>query len=359
MRKVTLIESKTLLFAVLGILIVSLSGCATTGGTSSSSTSSKWHATKKVNLAPFADQTIAMISEADFGLTEDESVLVRKYWDRSSPEFKELNTHYEDIGATLDRIMNYSTGIVTLSESKRPLSEKISLYADYVDKMARPRIEKLDITPAEFNEALEHIRKQQNLLDALNAAQPLINTAVRNAMAKLRKIDNVLLNASISIEQAIEADFVYELSFEKEIKIRKVAVLQALEAIFDHLAGDAEALKRLANNPMNKSKNKILGKPVSDDDLRAIEQYLIDRLVIIQKVEDRLAHDIQKYEATHRELDRLYIAALKNMSKVKLMLIVWSRAHQKMSAGVEDPAEWFDINDAPAALFRVGEKLLE
>jgi hypothetical protein len=353
MRKVTLIESKTLLFAVLGILIVSLSGCATTSGYSS-----KFTATKKVNLAPFADQTIAMISEADFGLTEDESVLTRKYWDRNSPEFKELNAIYDDIGAILDRIMNYSTGIVTVSESKRPLSEKINLYADYVDKMGRPRIEKLDITPAELNETLEHIRKQQKLLDALNAAQPLINTAVRNAMAKLRKAENVLLNASISIEQAIEADFVYELSFEKELKIRKVAVLQALEAIFDHLAGDAEALKRLANNPMNKSKNKILNKPVSDDDLHAIEQYLIDRLVIIQKLEDRIAHDMQKYEAAHRELDRLYTAALKDMSKVKLMLIVWSSAHQKMSAGVEDPAEWFDINNAPAALFRVGEKLL-
>ena len=35
------------------------------------------------------------------------------------------------------------------------------------------------------------------------------------------------------------------------------------------------------------------------------------------------------------------------------VIFVWTRAHDRMARGVIDPAEWFDVTDAPGAIFRL------
>ena len=44
------------------------------------------------------------------------------------------------------------------------------------------------------------------------------------------------------------------------------------------------------------------------------------------------------------------------IAKVRLILLVWARAHQKMASGIVDPADWFDIKDTPAMLIQLGLK---
>ena len=64
--------------------------------------------------------------------------------------------------------------------------------------------------------------------------------------------------------------------------------------------------------------------------------------------------DWETYRATHRELDQLYGKAIERLNKTRLMTLIWLRAHQKMAAGVQSPAEWFNINDLPSQMFNLG-----
>ena len=57
-------------------------------------------------------------------------------------------------------------------------------------------------------------------------------------------------------------------------------------------------------------------------------------------------------------LFQLMDKAVERTNQVRLIMLVWSRAHQKMASGVVDPADWFDIKDAPALLIKYGSKML-
>ena len=50
-----------------------------------------------------------------------------------------------------------------------------------------------------------------------------------------------------------------------------------------------------------------------------------------------------EYRAAHTEIDELADLAMEQIAKVRLILLVWTRAHQKMASGIVDPADWFDI----------------
>ncbi len=74
------------------------------------------------------------------------------------------------------------------------------------------------------------------------------------------------------------------------------------------------------------------------------------------RVGEEIEPDWIHYRATHLELDDLYKDAQYEIRQIRLITLVWIRAHQKMASGIVSPAEWFDISDAPAMLLKMGTK---
>jgi hypothetical protein len=64
------------------------------------------------------------------------------------------------------------------------------------------------------------------------------------------------------------------------------------------------------------------------------------------------------YRATHRELDALAVEIRGRLNRTRATVIIWARAHQKMASGKSSPAEWFDLDNAPAQLFQLGTKAI-
>ena len=79
---------------------------------------------------------------------------------------------------------------------------------------------------------------------------------------------------------------------------------------------------------------------------------------MISKIWQEIEPDWKNYRETHRELDRLHAKIDQNANRMRAMVIVWLRAHQKMAAGVQNPAEWFDVESAPSQLFQLGVKAI-
>ena len=95
------------------------------------------------------------------------------------------------------------------------------------------------------------------------------------------------------------------------------------------------------------------GRP-NDDELNTIAQHLMGRLKGLHLIGTEIKPDWDNYRATHRELDKLHSQAINRLNKMRLVTLVWLRAHQKMAAGVQSPAEWFNINDLPSQMFKLG-----
>jgi len=122
--------------------------------------------------------------------------------------------------------------------------------------------------------------------------------------------------------------------------------------------GDLDAFNRLIKSGAIRKKGLIPKGHPSDDDLVTIAEYLMDPLEGLHLIGTEIQPDCDNYRETHRELDKLHSLAINRVNQARLVTLVWLRAHQKMAAGVQSPAEWFNINDLPATLFQMGTKAI-
>ena len=97
-----------MLIIVCSILL--LSGCA--------SMSKKFTGQQKANMGIFADHTIAMLDDADFGFDRDESVYTREFLGSQVEGDLELQNGLKEAGWFFGEIIDYSVGLVTIVETK-------------------------------------------------------------------------------------------------------------------------------------------------------------------------------------------------------------------------------------------------
>ena len=86
--------------------------------------------------------------------------------------------------------------------------------------------------------------------------------------------------------------------------------------------------------------------------------HLVEKLDKVHRIGEEIKQDWEVYRATHRELDNLHKKARFETRQIRFMTLVWLRAHQKMASGVTNPAEWFDISEAPGMLLKTGTNVI-
>ena len=96
-----------------------------------------------------------------------------------SPAVKNLRVHAAKVRNVVRGTITYSIEMVTLGESSLSGPKRAAALADYIDHLMRPVVAapepKLHMTPARLDSTLAEIRRQKTLLDALSAAQPIID----------------------------------------------------------------------------------------------------------------------------------------------------------------------------------------
>ena len=81
---------------------------------------------------------------------------------------------------------------------------------------------------------------------------------------------------------------------------------------------------------------------------------LMVTLDMIDKIWHQIKPDWELYRNTHLELDRLHKKLRNEASRVRLITLAWLRAHLKMASVVASPAEWFNIDETPSMLIKMG-----
>jgi hypothetical protein len=119
-----------------------LTGCATM-----SSVSKKFTAQQKANLGIFADQTISMLDDADFGFDRDESIYVREFLVSNVEGDQALQNGLYEAAEFFGDIVDYSVGLVTIVETKSGKAERVKAYQEFMAGFNEEMLDKLELQP--------------------------------------------------------------------------------------------------------------------------------------------------------------------------------------------------------------------
>ena len=318
----------------------------------------RFTSTQIADISVFADNTIALLADSDFGLQKDNLVVTREYYDYTGAASVKLIEKGENIQRIFTNIVDYSIGIVTLAESDRTDAEKVAIFADRLEQLRSRALRKTSLTDETFSEMIARIRSQEKLLGAFQEAQPLINAGVRYAASVLFEMDRLATEITRNMESRIDADYAYAIDFVDHLQEQKLEVLNALELLYRIQAGDGNAIETLRQNPWIRSKEVLSNDSLDGSDIYVLEEELLNHLGTLNQIYWGLSDEVDTYHAAHNELDKVYTKVLQENAKARLALVIWARAHQKMASGTLDSAKWFDISETPGLLLRVGSKAL-
>jgi hypothetical protein len=328
-----------------------LSSCAAI-----TSTTKKFTPQTAANMGIFADQTISMLSDADFGFTRKQTLYTREFFDFNEKEEMEIRKLRHEADALFIRIIKYSLDLVLIAETKKTAADRVAAYSERVANMNNQVVEKIGVEPDRYDDIQKEVAKAEDFLDALRAAQPIINAAGRYMHQILDRTDKAIDVVVNKIDEKIEEEFAEVILYQEKLEDEKYSILRSLAYLYGSYKGNMEAYAALSKGESIYRKDLIPEPPPNDDDLKAIAEYLQTRLKALHLIETEIKHDWDSYRAAHSELDALHDKAKRDNSKARLIVLVWLRAHQKMASGVSSPAEWFDISTLPSTLFSMGAK---
>ncbi len=332
------------------LLFFVLSGCATMN--------KKFTSRTKANIGLFADNTIAILSDVDLSIERNEAVFSRRFFDENGSEEKRMSELNNNMQIALYNIVDYSVSLVNMAESDRTEKEKVVAYADHLARFKEDIQYGTGMTSEQFDAKIEDIKNQPDFLSALRAAQPIISAAVIDAIMELKELTEAIETVAEKMDSKIDEEYADIIRYQKKMEEEKSNILSAFEILYDAYRTDKPDLSKLTESGVIWLPEIIpQGRPTRKD-LQTIVKHLQARLDALHTIQQEIQPYWEDYRSTHRELDELTDKTVDQVKNVRLILLVWVRAHQKMATGVVDPAEWFDINDVPANLFRLGTKLL-
>ena len=320
----------------------------------------KFTKTQSEDLAPFADQTLSMVADISGGVEAARTITVQQLIDWEDPEIKEYVRLRGEINVVFRAIVLYSLDIVAISESSKSGEEKTAALAGYLKQIEDPLEGQTDVeirlTPEQFNEMLINIRAQDKLLDGLLAAQPLINEVARYGDEILERMRLRLLRIDKQVDAAIEARFGYldTLGIALEDKLR--LLVEAEGYVLAYKKGDRKALDKLRQMEVIGVKEVIPPGRLTWKQIDKIDQFILSRIVALQKVMKEHEFSVQIYVDTKQELSTVTGNRMAQVATGRLFLFTWARAHQKMAVGKTNPATWFDISEAPGKILAAGAK---
>ncbi|UCH84502.1 MAG: hypothetical protein JSW50_02075 [Candidatus Latescibacterota bacterium] len=329
-----LLSSETARFCLVGIVLFSvLSGC--------SGLKSKFRSSKHLDMGRFAEDMIAVAGEIQYSLGQQKATYLRDYTD--TPELLLLRKEADRAKGLVRGVIAYSIQLVTLGDSRKPDVEKAAELADYLEDVVPVDFEGRDpaltFTQGQVDTILANVRSQRKFLDAIFAAQPLVDEVsiasgeifddlkiameavvsatrhrIEDRYGDVRKADELLRRRQMQA--------VYNLAFLRPIRL-------GVPGAADSLLAHEPALAALVNTRDG----------IDAEEMLRIEDRMLGTLKAIRDIRDQLEPDMKMYYNQHHELDEIKNGWNAELRKARVAIVAWARAHKRMSEGVIDPAE--------------------
>ncbi len=312
--------------SVVGSVVV-LDGCAT------------FSTTKKLDMTPFAENTTAMIGEIAAQSRPPPWLYLRKHQDR--PSVQAVREAARPLRSLLRGVGLYSMQVVGLHESRLPEKKKVEELSRYVVEVVRPNVaagelEELGITLEELDTIAGEIRAKETFLDALAAAQPLVNSAMVAGNKMLDAMSDRIEAASADIGALVEGQFAPLKDNLVELERAQMRATRSFALIARLRLGEEGALEALLENEPELGA-QLKGKPPTPAAIDAAERRVFERLQRLEAVRNQLLPEISLYKETQRELDGLRSASEEQARWARATLAIWARSHRNLGAGISVP----------------------
>ncbi|MEM1452353.1 MAG: hypothetical protein AAF957_07440 [Planctomycetota bacterium] len=317
---------------------------------------------KRVDFTPFAEQTITSVSSLDADLNRNRATGIRSYLEMFEEEVDALISLEDTYEVILEKIVTYSISIVEVARLQITEAEKNARLASLIDGLTdEHRGEGVRRIPgAQIDSALENVRSAPTLLEGVAAAQPIVDTVATIAAATALELREDTRELEAKIDARLQADFAPYLDTSPAYDTRRNRIVTALAAVYRYENGEDDALAQIFEGGLfrDEALQTLRVDMESPDAAAELEEKLLARLERMTRASELLAPEYQYYKDLHRELEEVARAYEGEIAEIWGMIFVWSRAHEKMSRGVVDPAAWFDLSDAPSVLFKLARKAL-
>ena len=345
-----MIMKKLTNLTILLTVIVTLTGCT------------KFLKQQSENLSPFANQTISLVSNLKYGLSDNEILYLRKIDDyvdddNYTDRFKALE---DQIGNQLKALVTYSIQMVTISEQDISENKKSNELADILVSLRSLVREDAVIVnknrDVEMNEdVLARVRASEDYLESLRILLPVINEFSAHALVVLDELELEKRKMVQQLDSAIDKKYGIAIEFEHAMRLRRNNYYRSILALSNYAATrDVKFIEQARAIGVLPVIDAIQGKKsLTNKELLALHRTITERMMMVNENYTQFKPDYDAYFNSHNELKKIVKAKDKGIKEARLTFIVWSRAYQKMAAGKTDPAEWFDVSESGTVLMGV------
>lgn len=310
------------------------------------------------STARFADSTIAMLGNLDLQFKPDDAVLVKRFVDYTAPEEIHAKELHDDMLHGISSIVWYSVELVDINEAGQNEADRVVMYGAYLKKFRARLVEKGRCSGEVFDQTLEAVLKQETLLEALQSAQPLLNTLITDGALLIGELIDSVTTLSVALSARIDADYEKIIHYRKTLEREKFDILEAYEIIYEaYRSGSPDLTKLRASGVIWDADIVPEGEPTMED-IEKIGEHLRLRLTALRTVQQEIEPDWEEYLAAHQELDLLARKVNGDARRTRVLMLTWIKAHHSLTQGTIQAAEWFDINQLGTDLIKSAPKAI-
>jgi hypothetical protein len=320
----------TTLLALLGVS----SGCSSV------------RSTRKLDMQPFAENTITAIGEMRKLETPPVWIRLRPYF--SHPSIVETRAITKPLVELVRGVNSYSLQVVALNESRIPDRSKVHELVRYLRGASQLALlqeadsAEVRLTPERLEQILKDIDKRETLMEALQAADPIVNAVLARGFELSDAVDASIMNSTAAIEAEVLS--LHRDLLEDRANLVKLQEQTARAQVFaQRLAfGDEEAAAQLRSMIPTMAELLPEGRKPSRKEQQAVIDDLASQAAKVKTALDQIDPQYQVYRESILELDTLRAGKIENAKLARSVLMVWSRSHKSLARGVEVPP-MFDL----------------
>ena len=302
------------------------------------------------NVAPFAEQTLAMAGSFEHSLGKGRLVYARHL--AQGPETARYKESLAELQGYVRGIVAYSLQVVTVAESGLPADEKAKELAGFLDALLDRIDPDADVRSGLSEESvraiIESVGSQESLVDALREAQPLVDEAGAAALAITDELRDSGAAAEAEIAGEIQKRHGAMVRYADIFKRQQAEVLEGLTLVDGYWKGDDLALEPLRESAPHFMADTPPAGKMTADDVRLLERRLFDRLQEMDQVRQSMVYDVDVYFEQMRELDRISQSGDAALRKARVAVHLWVKTHRRLSRGITKPATFdlFEITES-------------
>jgi hypothetical protein len=291
-------------------------------------------------MGRFAEDMIAVAGEIQYSLGQRQAIYIRDYVD--TPEMNQLRFQTERAKSLVRGVINYSIQLVTVGDSRKPGHEQAQALAGYLENALQGVIggpePPLDLTRAQVDTILADVRAQSSFLDAISAAQPVVDEVAIASGIIFDDTKTTMDKAVVAVRHRINDRF-HDLRLADEMleqkQIQTVFNIGYLPQIRLGVPGALDSL--LVREPSLPALVDA-SDGLDASEIQRVEDRLLTILTRIREVRDQLEPDIEMYYKQQNELDELENLWHAELRKARVSVLAWARGHKRMAQGITDPA---------------------